>query len=73
VLLAVTGIFMFFLRNSIDSNLSLLYTLHDSSALVVLIFLLVHIYLGLILNPESVNSIFGGYVNEAWLKEQHPD
>jgi len=71
--LAVTGGLMFFLRNSTEANLSLIYTIHDVSALFVLIFLLTHIYLGLVINPESANSIFGGYVHKSWLKSHHPN
>lgn len=72
-ILSITGIFMFFLKNSLEINLSVLYTVHDLSALFVLIFVLAHVYLGLVLNPESANSIFGGFVKNSWLKEHHAD
>lgn len=70
-MLAITGAMMFFMRDNPDVNLALVYTLHDLAALIVLIFVLAHVYLGVIVNPESMNSIFGGYVNKSWLDEHH--
>ena len=50
-----------------------LYTLHDVAAVVMLVALMAHIYLGLIVNPHSVRSIFGGKVSLEWAREHHPD
>lgn len=64
---------MFFLRKSGGANLSLLYTVHDFAAACFLLLLIVHIYLGVVVNPESRRSIFGGFVRRSWLEEHHPD
>jgi formate dehydrogenase gamma subunit len=70
---AITGIMMFFMRGHVETNLSVVYTIHDLAAVIMLLFVVMHVYLGLIINPESIKSIFGGYVSNAWLKEHHPN
>lgn len=69
--LTITGIFIFFLRSSLETNLSIWYTIHDLSALFILLLVSAHVYLGLVINPESAYSIFGGNVKLGWLKEHH--
>lgn len=73
LILSITGILMFFWRNHPATNLAVIYTLHDFAAVVTLLLVLVHFYLGFIVNPESVKSIFGGYVKQSWLKAHHPN
>jgi formate dehydrogenase gamma subunit len=73
LILSGTGAVMFFLRKSGTLNLSLLYTIHDFAAALFLPLLIIHIYLGIVINPETVGSIFGGYVHRSWLEEHHPD
>jgi formate dehydrogenase gamma subunit len=72
LILSGTGTAMFFLRNSGTVNVSLLYTIHDFAAVLFLLLLVIHIYLGVAVNPETVRSIFGGFVRQSWLKEHHP-
>ena len=71
--LSGTGLAMFYLRKSETANLSLFYTIHDFAAVFFLLLLIVHIYLGVVINPEAVRSIFGGFVRRSWLEEHHPD
>jgi formate dehydrogenase gamma subunit len=71
--LAVTGMLMFFMKGNPELSLSVVYTLHDLTALIVFVFVIAHVYMGLVLNPGSINSIFGGYVSEDWLAQNHPD
>lgn len=73
LILSLTGILMFFLRNHPGTNLAVIYTLHDFAAIVTLVLVLAHLYLGLVVNPESRKSIFGGYVKQSWLKAHHPN
>jgi formate dehydrogenase subunit gamma len=73
IILSGTGAAMFFLRKSGGANLSLLITVHDFAAVCFLLLLIVHIYLGVVINPESRRSIFGGFVRRSWLEEHHPD
>jgi formate dehydrogenase gamma subunit len=72
-LLAVTGISIILLKPNEAVNLSLFYTIHDLAAVILLPFIMVHLYLGIICNPRTIWCIFGGYVNKTWLLEHHPD
>ena len=73
ILLAVTGIGIMLLKSNPGVNLSLLYTLHDLAALIMLPLVLAHLYLGILCNPGTIWSIFGGCVDQAWLRQHHPD
>jgi len=73
LVLSGTGATMFFSRKSGTVSLSLLYTVHDFAAVCFLLLLIIHAYLGLVVNPESRRSIFGGFVRRSWLEEHHPD
>jgi formate dehydrogenase subunit gamma len=68
-----TGGVMAFLRNDQRANLAVVYTVHDLAALLVLLLVISHVPLGVVLNPHSLRSIFGGDVNRQWLREPHPD
>jgi cytochrome b subunit of formate dehydrogenase len=68
-----TGGVMAFLRKDQRANLAVLYTVHDLAALLVLLLVISHVYLGVVLNPHSLRSIFGGDVSRQWLREHHPD
>lgn len=71
--LAATGMIMFFLRESGAFNLALAYTLHDLAAVALLVLAMGHIYLGVLLNTESIGSLFGGQVLKSWAERHHPD
>ena len=48
------------------------YTLHALGFLVIFAFFFVHLYLGTIGNPGTVQAMITGWVTRAWLKKQHP-
>jgi formate dehydrogenase gamma subunit len=73
VVLGTTGIIMFFARTSGTFNLALIYTLHDLAAVFLLVLVLGHIYLGVLLNTESIRSLFGGRVLSKWAEDHHPN
>ena len=73
VALGLTGGAMFFLRDDAQYNLSLLYTVHDIAAVVFLTAVLAHFYLAVLINPESLRSVFGGRVSLSWARVHHPD
>ena len=77
--LGVTGLRMADLAEEagpgVDPNplMPLLYTAHDVAALLLILALICHIYLGAVLNPQCLKSLFGGKVSAQWAKEHHPD
>jgi len=72
--LIVTGTAMaVLLRTSLGSSLALLYTVHDIAGVLFMVLIITHFYLGAILNPHSLRSIFGGKVSRQWVGEHHPD
>ncbi len=71
--LVITGVSLAILKDNINTNLAMLYTLHDLAALLILILIVAHLYLSTIVNPQSMRSIFGGKVSRKWLKENHPE
>jgi formate dehydrogenase subunit gamma len=71
--LVVTGGFMALLRSNPQINLAVLYTVHDLTALLLLLLVVAHAYFGIILNPHSLRSIFGGMVSRRWLVDHHPN
>jgi formate dehydrogenase subunit gamma len=68
-----TGSVMAFLRNDQRANLAMVYTVHDLAALLVLLLVISHVYLGVVLSPHSLRSIFGEDVSRQWLREHHPE
>jgi formate dehydrogenase subunit gamma len=73
LILIVTGILMYVYRATGNTLLPLLYTLHDVASLVLLVSLIGHIYLGVLVNPHTMRSLFGGKVSALWAKKHHPD
>ncbi len=71
-ILVLTGAAMAVFRARPDFNLSILYSLHDLTALTFLLTVVTHVYLGILANPSSLGSIFGGAVGISWLRENHP-
>jgi formate dehydrogenase subunit gamma len=74
MLMLVTGFFMWF---PVYFSLGLelfrwTYTLHALGFLVIFAFFFVHLYLGTIGNPGTVQAMITGWVTRAWLKKQHP-
>jgi len=72
MILVVTGGTLAILKDNLDINLAALYTIHDLAALLILVLIIGHLYLGVILDPQTLRSVFGGKVSSKWLKERHP-
>jgi formate dehydrogenase subunit gamma len=70
--LVLTGAGMALFRTNADVNLAVFYTVHDLVALFLLLLVVAHAYFGIILNPHSLRSIFGGQVSRRWLGQHHP-
>ena len=71
--LTATGVIMALNLDARFLQQELFYTVHDAAALLMIVLLLGHIYLGVLVNPHSVRSLFGGKVSSDWAKEHHPN
>ncbi len=74
LLMFVTGFFMWFPDKfplGVEA-LRWIYTLHAFGFLVIFAFFFVHLYLGTVGNPGTVQAMISGWVTRAWLKKQHP-
>lgn len=49
-----------------------IYPLHALGFVVIFAFFFIHLYLGTIGNPGTVQAMISGWVTRAWLKKQHP-
>ena len=74
VLMLVTGFFMWF-PGYFPLGMKLFrwtYLLHALGFFVIFAFFFVHLYLGTIGNPGTVQAMITGWVTRNWLKKQHP-
>ncbi len=74
LLMLVTGFFMWF-PTWFPFGTELLrwfYTLHVLGFVVIFAFFFVHLYLGTVGNPGTVQAMISGWVTRNWLKKQHP-
>jgi formate dehydrogenase subunit gamma len=74
VLMLITGFFMWF-PAYFPFGMELFrwtYLLHVLGFLVIFAFFFVHLYLGTIGNPGTVQAMISGWVTRALLKKQHP-
>ena len=74
VLMLFTGFFMWF-PAFFPFGMELLrwtYLLHALGFFVIFAFFFVHLYLGTIGNPGTVQAMITGWVTRNWLKKQHP-
>jgi formate dehydrogenase subunit gamma len=74
LLMLVTGFFMWF-PQYFPFGMELLrwlYTLHVLGFVVIFAFFFVHLYLGTVGNPGTVQAMISGWVTRNWLKKQHP-
>ena len=74
MIMIVTGFFMlfpeyFFLGAYL---LDWVYTLHVLGFVVIFAFFFIHLYLGTIGNPGTVQAMISGWVTKAWIRKQHP-
>lgn len=67
----VTGVVMGLNRGSHFPGQELYYTIHDISALVMIMVLIAHVYLAAFVVPHSLRAIFGGKVSDIWAREHH--
>jgi formate dehydrogenase subunit gamma len=49
-----------------------LHFIHDLCAILFVIAVLAHMYLGVLLNPTSLKAIVRGVVPREWAREHHP-
>jgi formate dehydrogenase subunit gamma len=74
LLMVFTGFFMWF-PGFFPLGMELLrwfYTLHALGFVVIFAFFFVHLYLGTVGNPGTVQAMISGWVTRSWLKKQHP-
>lgn len=74
LLMFVTGFFMWY-PGYFPLGIQLLnwlYPLHALGFVVIFAFFFVHLYLGTIGNPGTVQAMIGGWVTRPWLRKQHP-
>jgi len=74
VIMIITGFFMlfpnlFFLG---DALLDWVYVLHVLGFVVIFAFFFIHLYLGTVGNPGTVQAMINGWVTKPWLRKQHP-
>jgi formate dehydrogenase subunit gamma len=74
LLMFVTGFFMWFPGSFPLGTEALrwLYPLHALGFVVIFAFFFVHLYLGTIGNPGTVQAMISGWVTKAWVRKQHP-
>ncbi len=71
-LMIVTGLIMWFPTALPVELVRWMYTLHALGFVVIFAFFFVHLYLGTIGNPGTVQAMIHGWVTRGWLKKQHP-
>ena len=72
VIMVFTGIIMWFPLSFPSWIVRLLFFLHALGFVVIFPFFFVHLYLGTIGSPGSLQAMTTGWVTKAWLKKQHP-
>jgi len=70
--MVVTGLVMWFPLSFPSWLVRWMFTLHALGFVVIFAFFLVHLYLGTIGSPGSLDAMTTGWVTRAWLKKQHP-
>jgi len=68
----VTGLLMWFPGSLPTGLVRWMYPLHALGFLAIFAFFFVHLYLGTIGNPGTVQAMIHGWVTRGWLKKQHP-
>jgi formate dehydrogenase subunit gamma len=72
VIMVVTGLIMWFPLMFPSWLVRWLFFFHALGFVVIFPFFLVHLYLGTIGSPGSLDAMTTGWVTRAWLKKQHP-
>jgi formate dehydrogenase subunit gamma len=71
-IMVITGIIMWFPLSFPSWLVRWLFFLHALGFVVIFPFFFVHLYLGTIGSPGSLQAMTTGWVTRAWLKKQHP-
>ena len=72
VIMIITGLIMWFPTALPVGLVRWMYPLHALGFVVIFAFFFVHLYLGTIGNPGTVQAMIHGWVTRGWLKKQHP-
>jgi len=72
VVMVITGLIMWFPLSFPSWLVRWLFVLHALGFVVIFAFFFVHLYLGTIGSPGSLDAMTTGWVTRAWLKKQHP-
>ncbi len=72
VIMIITGLIMWFPSALPVGLVRWMYPLHALGFVVIFAFFFVHLYLGTIGNPGTVQAMIHGWVTRGWLKKQHP-
>jgi len=72
LMMVCTGFFMWYPTILPAALMDWVYVLHVLGFVVIFAFFFVHLYLGTIGNPGTVQAMITGWVTRNWLKKQHP-
>jgi formate dehydrogenase subunit gamma len=72
VIMILTGLIMWFPTALPAVLVRWMYTLHALGFVVIFAFFFIHLYLGTIGNPGTVQAMITGWVTREWVKKQHP-
>ncbi len=72
IILMITGYMRLFPVQSRTTQQAA-YMIHDAAALILILAVLIHGYLGTAANPGSWQAVFSGWVTEEWAKTHHPN
>jgi len=72
LMMVCTGFFMWYPTILPAALMDWVYVLHVLGFVVLFAFFFVHLYLGTIGNPGTVQAMITGWVTRNWLKKQHP-
>ena len=71
-MMIVTGLIMWFPTHLPTELVRWMYPLHALGFVAIFAFFFIHLYLGTIGNPGTVQAMIHGWVTRGWLKKQHP-
>jgi formate dehydrogenase subunit gamma len=72
LLMLLTGLIMWFPLALPTGLVRWMYPLHALGFVAIFAFFFIHLYLGTIGNPGTVQAMITGWVTRGWLKKQHP-
>jgi formate dehydrogenase subunit gamma len=72
IIMILTGLIMWFPLSFPTWLVRWMFVFHALGFVVIFAFFFVHLYLGTVGSPGSVDAMLTGWVTRAWLKKQHP-